>query len=275
MGDVKMKVYALVGKSGTGKSFQALNLCKEKSIPAIIDDGLFIYNNRIAAGTSAKKSNNIISAVKVAIFTDEEHRRTVRDKVKEYDPPSILVIGTSDRMIGKIVDALEFPEVEETIYIEDITSPEEREMAKYQRYDMGKHVIPVPTFQIKKEFSGYFMDPMKIWKDFGWRKGRTSYSEKSVVRPTYSYFGKYMISEKVISDIIENVIIRQESAGRLLKTVTDQKENGVEITCIVTMKKGFNVVDSSLLLQADICNAVEEMTAFNVNKLDIEVRALD
>ena len=37
-----MKVYALVGKSGTGKSYQAVNLCKELNIEAIIDDGLFI-----------------------------------------------------------------------------------------------------------------------------------------------------------------------------------------------------------------------------------------
>ena len=48
---VKMKVYTLTGKSGTGKSFQALNLCEKKNIESIIDDGLFIYHNRVEAGT--------------------------------------------------------------------------------------------------------------------------------------------------------------------------------------------------------------------------------
>ena len=38
-----MQVYTLVGKSGSGKSFHAMELCKKKQIDGIIDDGLFIY----------------------------------------------------------------------------------------------------------------------------------------------------------------------------------------------------------------------------------------
>ena len=38
--EFKMKVYGLIGKSGTGKSFQAVNLCKQLNIESIIDDGL-------------------------------------------------------------------------------------------------------------------------------------------------------------------------------------------------------------------------------------------
>ena len=53
-----MKVYTLTGKSGTGKSYQAINLCKEKGIESIIDDGLFIYHNRVEAGISAKRQKN-------------------------------------------------------------------------------------------------------------------------------------------------------------------------------------------------------------------------
>ena len=50
-----MKVYALSGKSGTGKSFQAMNLCNRLNIESIIDDGLFIFHNRVEAGISAKR----------------------------------------------------------------------------------------------------------------------------------------------------------------------------------------------------------------------------
>ena len=50
-----MKVYSLTGVSGTGKSFQALNLCDELKINAIVDDGLFIYNEKVEAGHSAKR----------------------------------------------------------------------------------------------------------------------------------------------------------------------------------------------------------------------------
>lgn len=52
-----MKVYSFTGKSGTGKSYQAIRVAKEKGIPALIDDGLLIYKNKIVAGRSAKNVN--------------------------------------------------------------------------------------------------------------------------------------------------------------------------------------------------------------------------
>ena len=74
-----MQVYTLVGKSGSGKSFHAMELCKKNHIEGIIDDGLFIYKNSIVAGVSAKRSQTKIGAVKVALFLDEE----VCEQVKE------------------------------------------------------------------------------------------------------------------------------------------------------------------------------------------------
>ena len=61
-----MKVYALVGKSGTGKSYQAMDLCRDRGIEAIIDDGLFIYKNNIVCGSSAKREPTKIGARKAA-----------------------------------------------------------------------------------------------------------------------------------------------------------------------------------------------------------------
>lgn len=78
-----MDVYTLVGKSGTGKSFHAMNLCKKLDIEAIIDDGLFIYKNSVIAGTSAKRSNTKIGAVKVALFNDEQIRQEVAAAIKQ------------------------------------------------------------------------------------------------------------------------------------------------------------------------------------------------
>ena len=54
-----MKVYALTGSSGTGKSYQAMALCKDLGIVSMIDDGLFIYQNRVEAGISAKRQNTL------------------------------------------------------------------------------------------------------------------------------------------------------------------------------------------------------------------------
>ena len=67
-----MKVYALIGKSGTGKSFQAVNLCRELKIESIIDDGLFICRNKVEAGISAKRLPTKVGAVKTALSTKDE-----------------------------------------------------------------------------------------------------------------------------------------------------------------------------------------------------------
>ena len=49
-----ISVMALVGESGTGKSFKSKLLAQKYGIDAIIDDGLLIQNDKILGGRSAK-----------------------------------------------------------------------------------------------------------------------------------------------------------------------------------------------------------------------------
>ncbi len=269
-----MKVYSLSGRSGTGKSFQAINLCKEKNIESIIDDGLFIYRNKVISGISAKRQRTIIGAVKTAIFSEDERAEEAKAAIARMNPESLLIIGTSDEMIDKIVARLELPEPSERIYIEEITSEEEREIARHQRKNMGQHVIPAPTFQLKKQFSGYFMKPMKILKDFGPGHWKDT-AEKSVVRPSYSYMGKYNISEKVMSDIVNCI---SEDVGGIHQVdmvhVAEKREmrnEGIELEIVIDMDYGWDLPSKAIQFQSQIAYQIEEMTAFNVNKVDIEV----
>ena len=96
-----MKVYALVGKSGTGKSYQAQNLCRKLKIRGIIDDGLFIYENKVISGISAKRQDTKIGAVKTALFHTDEHQAEVAAGIRKINPDKILIIGTSDGMVGQ------------------------------------------------------------------------------------------------------------------------------------------------------------------------------
>ena len=70
-------VYALVGESGTGKSFRAKLLAQKYGIHALIDDGLLIDDDKILAGKSAKHEKSYMGAVRVALFDDKEHRDQV------------------------------------------------------------------------------------------------------------------------------------------------------------------------------------------------------
>ena len=69
----KIKVYAFVGPSGTGKSYRAQMVAVEKDIHFIIDDGLLINENEVVAGESAKKAPTKIETVKHALFLNEEN----------------------------------------------------------------------------------------------------------------------------------------------------------------------------------------------------------
>jgi len=267
-----MKVFGLVGKSGTGKSYQAMNLCRDLNIESIIDDGLFIYGNSILTGNSAKRESTKVRAIKTAMFTDDNHRNTVADKIKEINPESILILGTSDKMVTKIAERLELPEIKEIIYIETITSEEEREIARKQRHELGKHVIPVPTFQLKRDFSGYFLDPLRIFR--GWRGGKASFSEKSVVRPTYSYLGDYSISDKVIGDVVNYLGAKTKGVESILRVTTESNATGIRINILVLISYGSKVFDVAKELQKNVATHVENMTNFNINSVDIEVKGL-
>lgn len=267
-----MKVYGLIGKSGTGKSFQAVNLCKELNIESIIDDGLFICRNKVMAGISAKRQPTKVGAVKTALFTKEEHMEEVRDKIKRIKPSSILIIGTSDGMVDRIVKRLELPKIQKRIYIDDITTEEDRALAKKSRVERGGHVIPAPTFQLKRQFSGYFMLPMRVlFKEL--RPG--DISEKSVVRPTYSYLGEYKISEKVMGDIVECVKEESESVMEILKVAisTGQEgQEGIEVYVTANLKYGVPLHEEAKRFQRNAVNKIEDMTAFNVNRLDLDIK---
>lgn len=265
-----MKVYGLVGKSGTGKSFQAMSLCKEKNIECIIDDGLFIRRSKILAGKSAKRQATKMGAVKTAIFNDENHREEVREKIQKIAPKSILILGTSDRMVNIISEAVGLDGIDEIIYIEDITTPEDREMARKSRDEKGKHVIPVPSLQLKREFAGYFMDPLRIFR--GWGKGQEV--EKTVVRPTYSYLGDYTFSDRAISDIIFYVGRDIPEIVGVVKSNAEKRGQGLIINVSVLVAYGENIIKSAEKLQSEIIDKVEHMTAFNVDKVNVEVKGL-
>ena len=164
-------VYAFVGSSGTGKSHRTQMVAQENNIKCIIDDAIMIMYNKIVAGTSAKKADTKIESVKRALFSEEGQAEEAREVLERLKPESILILGTSDEMVQKIAHNIGLPEISKTIYIEDVSSPEEIAAAKSVRMGEGKHVIPVPTFEIKKDFSGYLLDPLQIFK---WKGKGTS-----------------------------------------------------------------------------------------------------
>lgn len=268
-----MKVYALVGASGTGKSYKAINLAKDKKIKYILDDGLLIKGTKIMAGKSAKREQSTISAVKTALFMDEKHKEEVVEILKRNKIDSILLLGTSDKMVERIADTLKLPKISEKIYIDQISKKEEILLAKNSRLKEGKHIIPVPTFEVKKDFSGYFIDTLKIFRRKGDKKEEDSY-EKTVVRPTFSYLGKYTISNGVLKDLIKISGYRVSNIVKINNIYIKNNIHGIEINIDVNMEKIEAIPQLVKKLQKAIIDEIEHTTALNVLVVNVSIKKI-
>lgn len=268
-----IKVYAFVGPSGTGKSYRAQMVAAENDIHFIIDDGLLINDNEVIAGNSAKKAATKIETVKKALFIQEDQAEEIREALKKHKAHSILLLGTSDGMVEKIANNLGLPEITKTIYITDVATEEEMETARRIRVTEGKHVIPVPTFEIKKDFSGYLLDPLQIFKLKG--NGEKPYiSEKSIIRPTFSYMGNFTISDNVFKQIAEYLANKMEEVNRVLKTRVRSSDEGAVIYMEIEVVYGCNVIETLRDFKQKATREIENLTAMNVAEMDVVAKSI-
>lgn len=267
---MQVKIYGLSGKSGSGKSYNAIELCKKLDIPAIIDDGLFIFENSVTAGISAKKQETKIGAIKTALFTEQSHADSVAEAILDKKPSAILIIGTSDEMVDRIAERLGLPLPEKHIHIDDILSDDQIQKAAEARNKSGMHTIPAPTFELRKQFSGYFLDATRAFR------GRLSKDkdkdEKTIVRPTYSYLGSYNVSDKVIEDIAKHAVGITPGAATLLWSSCSKEDEGMFIRVIILCEWGFKVKAVARAVQTLIYKDVAFTTAYNVLGVSVEVR---
>ena len=235
--------------------------------------GLFIKDNQVVCGTSAKKASTKIESVKHALFSKPEQKIEMKKVIKEYKPESILILGTSDNMVEKIAQNLNFPEIISKIYIDEVATEEEMETAKKIRMGEGKHVIPVPTFEIKKEFSGYILDPLQIFKSKG--VGEKPYiAEKSIIRPTFSYLGNFTISDTVFRQIVEYLGIKSTDIHRIIRTRIENYTQGVYIYIEVVVVYGENLFDVLNKFKSKIKKEIEKLTMMNVYRVDITAKGI-
>ena len=180
-------------------------------------------------------------------------------------------------MVEKIAANLGFEPISETIYITDVATEEEMAMARDIRVHQGKHAIPVPTFALKKDFSGYLLDPLQIFKSKG--KGQVPYvSEKSIIRPTFSYMGNFKISDTVFKQIIDYVVEKSEGVHKIHRAIIKKHEelnDGIYIYIEVIINYGYNINETMQILKKQIIKEIDKMTALNVLNMEIVVKGVN
>lgn len=270
-----MQVYAFVGKTGTGKSYNAQKVAKKYGIHYIIDDAILIKNTKVVAGKSAKTEANFIASVKAAIFLSETRRLEMVEALRKECPEKILILGTSDEMVNKIVTNLELGEIYKTIYIEEIASKEQIDTARKSRVEDGKHVVPVPTFEIKNQFSGYFLDPLKIF-DF-WNKdnrGIPVETEKTIIRPTYSYLGNYVISDNVINSIVAYVVEKVDGVSKVFRVSTLKYSDGMKVEIDIEVEFGKKIPVLSSHINNVVIHAIDKATGINLFGINVNIKGI-
>lgn len=267
-----MQVYALIGPSGTGKSYRAIKVAYENDIEYIIDDGILIHKNKILGGRSAKQADTKMEAVRRAIFDNEQHREEVKDIIKLQDIKKILLIGTSKKMVNQIANRLELGPINIEISIYDIATIQEIEGAKKSRLEEGSHIIPVPTLEVKKRFFGITTNPIKLFLK-NKNNQQTSEVEKTVVRPTFSYMGKYYITSSAIKQIVSFEISKYENISKINNININNIKQNMEISVNIDIKS-CNIVEICESLQKSVYNILSQMTLMNVTKIDIYLNKL-
>ncbi len=270
-----MEVVAFVGPSGTGKSHRAIGVAFDNKCDAIIDDGLLIKGTKILAGTSAKNEDNRIQAVKRAIFTDDEHAKVVREALAQSNIRRLLIIATSDNMINKIIGRLGLDKPVKTVYISQIATKAEIKKARYSRLHDGKHIVPVPSVELKPHFTGYFADlPYNI---FSKQRRQEKNADRSIVRPAFSFYGKLLIADSAIEDIINIIAKKMDGVERITDLrVRRRSDNskGIVIYVEVVLYYGEKLFIVTRQLQAKIKKKVEYMTAMQVKNVNVSIRSL-
>ena len=273
-----MDVIALVGPSGTGKSHRALWVARNNGADAIIDDGILIKDGKVIGGTSAKKEKNRIMAVRRAIFVLPGHASAVRKAIAESLPRRILLLGTSENMVQKIAKTLRIGPVTKIIRIEDIASKKDMEIAKYHRLKRGEHIIPVPSIELKPHFSGYLIDPIKsFFKTSSSRRRRLG--ERSIVRPVFSYYGKLVIDDSVIKNIVHIVAekldeVYRVGAAHVYHVVNGDEDLGITVSLEIVFAYGYAIAETMEALRRDLQMEIERMTGMVVHEIDILVKSL-
>src|SRR6056297_3697620 len=181
-----------------------------------------IYKGRVLAGKSAKRDKRKIQAIRTAILLEEDHLNELKEALKKVNENKILVLGTSMRMIERIVSNLNLNRIDRTIKIDEIANKEEIKKAIQTRKNEGKHVIPVPKIEVKSRFPGYFLHSLELF--FGKGKGSIK-KEKTIVRPKFSYFGNLVIYNNVLKDIISYELSKEEEIHDVLSIDIEKKDN--------------------------------------------------
>ena len=121
------------------------------------------------------------------------------------------------------------------------------------------------------------MDPLRMFDIFR-RESSNLYeaesSEKTIIRPTYSYLGKFRISDNVIREIITYVVEKIDGVNKVQKVFTEKYIDGMRIETDLQIVFGVNIPNLSTKVKNAIIHSIETMTGINLFGIEINITSI-
>ena len=175
-------------------------------------------------------------------------------------------------MVNKIAARLQLPVPSKLIKIEDISSQEDIEKAIRTRRIEGKHVIPVPSIEVKRSYPNIFHNAIQIFKRKSGPAGlgiTPSVHEKSVVRPEYSKRGKVIISEAALSQMVIHCVDEYNNEIKIKKIVVRDDKMGYRLVITIDVPYGTQLGGNIHELQQYIIENIERYTGILIEEVNI------
>ena len=88
-------------------------------------------------------------------------------------------------------------------------------------------------------------------------------------RTTFSYLGKFTISDLVFRQILEYIAVKTPAIYKILRTRVENYGEGAKIYVEVTVMYGYNVINGIKDFKDRARKEIEKLTAMNVVELEV------
>jgi uncharacterized alkaline shock family protein YloU len=127
--------------------------------------------------------------------------------------------------------------------------------------------------EVQKTFSGYWVAPLQFIF-FHRGRGRRITVEKSIVRPTYSSFGRFYIADTVLSAIAAHAAEECPGVQAVSRVVVHTETNGVRLRLDMHVKGGHDLFQVLAAAQAAAERWVAATTSLNVISVSVNAQRI-
>jgi len=202
-------------------------------------------------------------------FDEKSHRDEVARRLQNEKYKRILIVGTSEKMVNKIATRLQLPSPSKIIKIEDISSQEDIDNAIRSRRIEGKHIIPVPSSEVKKSYSNIFFAAIQIFRRRITPVTIPTLHEKSVVMPEYSKRNKVVISETALNQLVILSIGEYNKDFKIKKILIKEADLGYRLVITLDIPYGIQLGGHIQEMQQYIINDIERYTGIFIVEVNI------